>query len=97
MRKGGRLTPKQLRQGLDDLESLWRGLYVHAVNNELLARAAKSAGDHALRAYDAVHLATALSFAAGGETLEFACWDKELREAAQARGFGLLPAATLIS
>lgn len=90
MRKGGRLTPKQLRQGLDDLESLWRGLYVHAVNDELLARAAESARDHSVRAYDAVHLASALSFAAG-ETLEFACWDRELREAAQAHGFALLP------
>lgn len=91
MRKGGRLTPKQLRHGLDDLESLWRGLYVHAVNDELLARAAENARDHSLRAYDAVHLATALSFAAGGETLEFACWDKELREAAKKHGFALVP------
>jgi hypothetical protein len=90
MRKGGRLTPRQLRHGLDDLENLWRGLYVHAISDELLAQTAKSTRDHSLRAYDAVHLATALSFAAG-ETLEFACWDKELREAAQARGFALLP------
>jgi predicted nucleic acid-binding protein len=65
-------------------------LYIHAVNNELLAQAAESARDHSLRAYDAVHLASALSFA-NGETLEFACWDKELREAAHARGFTLLP------
>lgn len=90
MRKGGRLTPKQLGYGLDGLESLWRGLYVHAVNDELLARAAQSARDHSLRAYDAVHLASALSFAAG-ETLEFACWDKELRGAAKTQGFALVP------
>ena len=45
MHKGGRLTPSQLRHGLDDLEGLWRGLYVHVVNNELLARAAESARD----------------------------------------------------
>ena len=90
MRKGGRLTPKQLRHGLDDLESLWRGLYVHAVNDELLARAAESARDHSLRAYDAVHLASALSFAAA-ETLEFACWDRELRDAAEKHGFALIP------
>ncbi len=90
MRKGGRLTPAQLRRGLDDLESLWRGLYVHAVNEDLLARAAESARTHSLRAYDAVHLAGALSFAAG-EKLGFACWDKELREAAHDRGFTLVP------
>lgn len=90
MRKGKRLTPSQLRHGLDDLEGLWRGLYVHAVNDELLARAAQSARDHSLRAYDAVHLASALSFA-NGETLEFACWDKELRDAAKKHGFALVP------
>jgi uncharacterized protein len=90
MRKGGRLTPKQLRHGLDDLENLWRGLYVHAINDELLAQAAESSRDHSLRAYDAVHLASALSFATG-ETLEFACWDKELREAAKAHDFALVP------
>jgi uncharacterized protein len=90
MRKGGRLTPAQLRRGLDDLESLWRGLYVHAVNEALLAQAAESARTHSLRAYDAVHLAGALSFAAG-EKLEFACWDKELRRAAHDGGLPLAP------
>ncbi len=90
MRKGERLTPKQLLHGLDDLENLWRGLYVHAVNDELLARAAESARKHSLRAYDAVHLASALSFASG-EELKFACWDKELRNAADDQGFILIP------
>lgn len=90
MRKGGRLTPSQLRRSLDSLEELWRGLYVHAVSNALLAQAAANARSHALRAYDAVHLAGALSFAAG-EDLEFACWDKELRDAARKHGFALVP------
>jgi predicted nucleic acid-binding protein len=90
MRKGGRLTPTQLRRAVDDLETLWRGIDSHAVNGALLAKAAETARAHALRAYDAVHLAGALSFAAG-EELEFACWDKELREAAKKHGFTLIP------
>lgn len=90
MRKGGRLTPTQLRRGLDDLENLWRGIFIHAVNDVLLAKAAESARTHSLRAYDAVHLAGALSFAAG-ERLDFACWDKELRDAAHKHGFALVP------
>lgn len=90
MRKGGRLTPTQLRRGLDDLENLWRGIFIHAVNDVLLAQAAESARTHSLRAYDAVHLAGALSFAAG-ERLDFACWDKELRDAAHKHGFALVP------
>jgi predicted nucleic acid-binding protein len=90
MRKGRRLTPTQLNRALDDLESVWRGIFSHGVNDALLAQAAESASAHSLRAYDSVHLAGALSFAAG-EELEFACWDKELREAAKTHGFALLP------
>lgn len=90
MRKGGRLTPAQLRRGLDDLANLWRGLFVHGVSDALLTQAAESARTHSLRAYDAVHLAGALSFAAG-EQLDFACWDKELRDAARKHGFALIP------
>lgn len=90
MRKGERLTAPQLRRALDDLEQLWHGVDVHAISETLLTRAAESARAHSLRAYDAVHLAGALSFAVG-EELEFACWDKELRAAAQARGFELIP------
>jgi uncharacterized protein len=90
MRKGGRLTPAQLRRAFDDLENLWRAIYVHAVSNTLLAQAVENARAHSLRAYDAVHLAGALSFAAS-EELEFACWDKELRDAAKKHGFSLMP------
>ena len=75
MRKGRRLDPTQLNRALDDLESIWRGIFSHAVNDALLAQAAESARTHSLRAYDAVHLSGALSFASG-EELDFACWDK---------------------
>lgn len=90
MRKGRRLTPTQLKRALEDLESIWRGVFTHAVDEALLAKAAESALTHSLRAYDAVHLAGALSFASG-ENLDFACWDKELREAAKKQGFALIP------
>lgn len=90
MRKGRRLTPTQLNHALEDLENIWRGIFSHAVNDALLAQAAESARTHSLRAYDAVHLSGALSFATG-EELDFACWDKELREAAHKHGFALIP------
>ncbi len=90
MRKGKRLTPTQLGKALEDLENIWRGLFSHAVNDALLLQAAESARAHTLRAYDAVHLAGALSFAAG-EELAFACWDKELRSAARQHAFALIP------
>lgn len=90
MRRGKRLTPTQLDRSLDDLENIWRGVFSHAVDDALLAKAAESARTHSLRAYDAVHLGGALSFAVG-EELDFACWDKELREAARKHGFALIP------
>lgn len=90
MRKGRRLTPTQLKRALEDLESVWRGVFTRAVDEALLAKAAESALTHSLRAYDAVHLAGALSFASD-EKLDFACWDKELREAAEKQGFALIP------
>jgi uncharacterized protein len=82
MQKGRRITPTQHHRALDDRETIWRGIYSHAVIDALLASAADSARTHALRAYDAVHLAGAPPFARG-EALKFACWDKELRKAAQ--------------
>ena len=90
MRKGRRLTPTQLNRAFEDLENLWRGIFSHAVTDALLANAAENARTHALRAYDAVHLAGALSFASG-EELDFACWDRELQEAARKHGFALIP------
>jgi len=92
MRKGRRLTPTQLKRAFEDLDQIWRGIFTHGVTDALLAKAAESARDHALRAYDAVHLAGALSFA-DGEELDLACWDKELRGAAQKHGFALIPAS----
>jgi predicted nucleic acid-binding protein len=90
MRKGKRLTTAQLDRSLGDLENIWRSVFSHAVDEALLAKAAESARAHSLRAYDAVHLGGALSFAIG-EELDFACWDKELREAAKKHGFALIP------
>jgi uncharacterized protein len=90
MHKGSRLTPSQLRRALNDLDNLWRAFFVHAITTTLLGKAAETARSHSLRAYDAVHLAGALSLVAD-ESLQFACWDKELRNAAQETGFALVP------
>ncbi len=90
MRKGREITTAQLRDSRAELEQLWKWVNVHATSEALIDRAARVAREDALRAYDAVHLAAAVSFAQT-ETLEFACWDRELREAAKKRGFTLVP------
>jgi uncharacterized protein len=90
MRRGDRIAAAQLRTKLSQLDRLWRSLYVHAVTDGILELASQRAALHSLRAYDAVHLAGALSFARG-ERIEFACWDQELRTAAAEGGMALVP------
>lgn len=90
MQKGKRLSPAELRAALDELDAIWAALDVLDVTEALVQAAAKTARDHALRAYDAIHLAGALAFAEG-EEIAFACWDNELSEAADKHGLALIP------
>lgn len=63
-----------------------------AVTGSLLDRAARLSAAHGLRAYDAVQLASALAVRAADEDCtEFAAFDRTLRTAAAAEGFGLVP------
>jgi uncharacterized protein len=90
MRKGKRLSSTEFETALRKLGDLWSLLYVHAVTDQLIQDASATAREHALRAYDALHLASLTTFAERRLTL--ACWDRELRDAAQDRGIPLLPA-----
>lgn len=55
----GRLTARQLRAAVDHLESVYQELDLVDVDDELARRAGELAEAHALRGYDAVHLAAA--------------------------------------
>lgn len=90
MRKGNRLSSTEFETALWKLEDLWNLLYIHAVTDSLIQDASASAREHALRAYDALHLASLTAFTERPLTL--ACWDGELRNAAQRRGIDLVPA-----
>lgn len=90
MRKGGRLSAARHRSALRDLDELWSELDLSSVTDDLVESASQAANHHALRAYDSVHLATALTFAEV-EDVTFACWDRELRDAAGDHGFALVP------
>jgi uncharacterized protein len=92
MRKGNRLSPAELRSALEELDAIWAALNVLEVTDRLIQAAAKTARDHALRAYDAVHLAGALTFAEG-EEIAFMCWDHDLSDTAAKEGFALIPAS----
>jgi predicted nucleic acid-binding protein len=76
-----------------DVESGSRFTIV-AVTEAVLVAAAREAARHALRAYDAVQLASALAVRELDPRCgHFACFDAELRRAASRAGFVLLPGA----
>ena len=83
----GRLTRTQLRRGLKALESLDQQLDRIELTHALIRFAGGIAERHALRAYDAVHLAGALSV--NGPEVVFATGDQRLATAARAAGLAI--------
>lgn len=61
------------------------------MDDALIDQAAGFAELHLLRAYDAVHLASAKLVEAEVGALHFACWDAELQLAARVEGLRVLP------
>lgn len=55
----GRLSPGQLDRCRSVLEELWPAVEVLELDVDLMCAAARHAGDHALRGFDAVHCAAA--------------------------------------
>ncbi|GAB3384404.1 type II toxin-antitoxin system VapC family toxin [Humibacter soli] len=58
-RRTGRVSDEQHRGGLENLSALWASFRVVDVDEPLVERAAEVAEDQGLRAYDAVHGASA--------------------------------------
>jgi uncharacterized protein len=81
--RAGRLEAAALAAAKADLHILAE-TFVVVDPGGVLDAAADAAERHALRAYDAVHLATALAVAA--DDLVFVCWDADLAAAASRAG-----------
>lgn len=65
---------------------------VVALTDDVLEAAALACARHGLRAYDAVQLAAALAATAADESLTtFACYDRELSDAAAQEGYSTMP------
>ena len=91
MRADDRLSTGGYEERIASFRAFWTQLATVAVD-EVLGRAATLTSAHRrLRAYDAVHLASAVSLRA--EQLEFACWDSRLRAAAAVERLSLQPSA----
>lgn len=67
-----------------ELEDLHAELHVVAIDEQLAREAGELASQHALRGYDAVHLASALAIE--GREVVLVTWDDELGNAAHATG-----------
>ncbi len=87
-RRGARLTAAAHGRALEDFESLHGELALIGIDVQLAREAGELAEKFALRGYDAVHLASALS--AGG-AITLVSWDEDLRRAAVRNGCALAP------
>ena len=78
--RAGRIDQRGLRRAVSDLEEATSSMSLVGVDETLARYAGRLAEEHALRGYDAVHLATALSGA--DRDLVMVTWDRELANAA---------------
>jgi len=70
----------------------WSSFIIVEVNHRLNETIHKVIGNHGLRGFDAIHLASALTIgSAVADNFVFACYDKRLKYAAQAEGLETLP------
>jgi predicted nucleic acid-binding protein len=87
-RRGGRLSVAAHRRASEDFESLQGELSLIGIDAGLARQAGQLAEQFALRGYDAVHLASALST---GELVTLVSWDNDLRRAATENGCAIAP------
>jgi len=87
--RADRLTAPAHRRAVEAFEGVHHQLHLITADPELARRAGGLADEHALRGYDAVHLATALRL--GSDTI-LVTWDGALRSAALHAGLAASPA-----
>ena len=81
----------KVAQGIrETFEGTWPDLMVVEVSRTITVRASALARTHALRAYDAVHLACAQEIQETAPDLVFGCFDDRLNLAALAQGMRIL-------
>ena len=88
----GLLAEEEAQQARDQIERFWP-TWVHITANEsLVSQAEALAWKYYLRGYDAVHLASALTWQEHlGHDIVLATFDRELWEAAQQAGLAIWP------
>ncbi|HVF80004.1 MAG TPA: type II toxin-antitoxin system VapC family toxin [Solirubrobacteraceae bacterium] len=87
--RGGRIDQNSLRAAVGNLEAACGAMLLIGVDWPLAQHAGELAERHALRGYDAVHLATALATSA--PDLALVTWDRDLASAALELGITIIP------
>jgi predicted nucleic acid-binding protein len=82
--RAGRIDESSHVTAVATLEDLYAQLRITAIDEQLAREAGDLASQHALRGYDAVHLACALHLE--GDDIVLATWDNALNSAARATG-----------
>lgn len=78
---------KDYRDLLQDFDHDWESYLIVEVSNVLVKLAGRLAEKHALRGYDAVHLASAVTIRREGDRpVSFSCFDARLSRAARREG-----------
>lgn len=91
-RHQGGLSAGEYRRVIRDLDADWSRYLVVEVTDSLIREGARLAEAHRLRAYDAVHLASAGAVRGHlAEPVVFVSWDLGLEKAASAEGLEALP------
>ena len=90
-RRAGRLTARAYPTALRDLDRAVGSFRIIELHPALARAAGDVAERFALRALDAVHLASALAL--GGSDTVVVTWDRTLSSAASAAGLGIAPPA----
>ena len=88
----GWLDESETSAAWQDFLSHWPAYVRLPVSTAILERSASLAWRHGLRAYDSIHLAGALTWQeATGEGVVFACFDRQLLQAALQEGLQVWP------
>ena len=87
------LTPADYRATVDALDADWGALGVVQAEEGLARRAGLLAEKHALRGFDAIHLASGLASIGGADGAVFICFDGRLAQGARREGLKVLGVA----
>jgi predicted nucleic acid-binding protein len=83
------VSPKDYRTIVTDFDEDWENYFVVDLSDGLVKTAGQLAEKHALRAYDAVHLASAMVLRRhASQPVKFSCFDVRLSRAARREGLG---------